>query len=581
MYKKIIKYFGMRHRVPAMVILCLLAACAAAQAYVSARVEDNQYKIYQQPLKPQQTAGQGSSVRNSNPKKKIEIIYSHLIRQDEGVEYQLLLDSVQFYHDGAKLFCDSAHYNKELNIFEAFSNVRMEQGDTLFLYGDYMEYDGNTKLAKVRENVRMENGSSTLFTDNLDFDRVKNIGYYFDGGMLVDSNKDGENVLTSFWGQYEPNIKLATFMDSVKLVNPKFTLTSDMLKYNTNNKIAFITKPATIVSDSGIIYTSNARYNTDTEKSILLDRSLIVNKEGNRTLTGDSIIFDRATGQGEAFGHMSLQDTTKKVILRGDYGFFNEVTEFTYATDSAYCIEYSQGDSLFLSADTLKMQKDSIYRDMLAYHNVRFYRSDMQGVCDSMQFNTRDSVLHMYRDPILWNNKNQLTGDTIDIFMNDSTIDYVHVKRYSFSIEQTDSIRFNQLKGRTMRVFFENKDVRHVLVEGDANSIFYPKEDNKDPERDGEIIGLNRLESSYFEIFFKDKKFEKLRAWPKPVAKMTPLEMVIPDQTKLPDFYWYDYLRPLDKDDIFRRVSKKASDIKPKRSSDFDKAMKQAEEDQQ
>lgn len=579
MYRKIIKYLGQRHRIPVVGILCLLAVYMSAQVYMSVQVEDNLHKIYQQPLKPKQPTTPATSVKKNEPKKKIEIVFALSIVKSPDLEYTRLNDSVQFYHDGAKLFCDSAHFNEPLNIFEAYSNVRMEQGDTLFLYGDYMQYDGNTKLATVRENVRLENGSSTLFTDNLDFDRAKNIGYYFEGGMLVDSNKDGENVLTSFWGQYEPNIKLATFMDSVKLENPKFTLFSDMLKYNTNSKIAFITTPATIVSDSGIIYTSNGRYNTDTEKSVLLDRSLIVNKEGNRTMTGDSILFDRATGIGEVFGKMSLQDTIKKVILRGDYGFFNEKTEFAFASDSAYCIEYSQGDSLFLSGDTLKMRKDSIYRDILAYHNVRFYRSDMQGVCDSMQFNTRDSILHMYRDPILWNTQNQLSGDTIDIFMNDSTIDYIHVKRYSFSVEQVDSIRFNQLKGRSLKAFFENKNIRRVLVEGDANSIFYPREDNKDPERNGMIIGLNRLESSYLEIFFKDKKLEKLKAWPKPVGRMTPLEMILPEETKLPDFYWYDYLRPLDKDDIFRRVSKKTGDVKPKRSSDFDKAMQQADQE--
>lgn len=530
---------------------------------MSTRVSDNLQQVYQEPQKPQKTVQ-----AKKGPVKRIEIVYASVIEKQPAADYTLLIDSVEFYHDGAKLFCDSAHYNETENTFEAYSNVRMEQGDTLFLYGDYMLYDGNTKLATVRQNVRLENGSSTLFTDNLDYDRVKNIGYYFDGGMLVDANKDGENVLTSFWGQYEPNIKLATFMDSVKLDNPKFILHSDLLKYNTNSKIAFITTPSTIVSDSGIIYTSNGRYNTDTEESVLLDKSLIVNKEGNRTLTGDSIIFDRRVGFGEVFGNMSLQDTLKKAILRGHYGFYDEKIDFAFATDSAYCIEYSQGDSLYLSGDTLLIQKDSTFRDIRAFHNVRFYRSDIQGVCDSMKFNSRDSVLHLYRDPILWNNNNQLSGDTIDVFMNDSTIDYIHVKRYSFSIEQVDSIRFNQLKGRSLKAYFENKELRRVLVEGDAKSIFYPKEDSKD--RKGLIIGLNHLESTYINILFKDKKLERLVGWPSPVARITPLEMIIPEETKLEDFYWYDYIRPLDKDDIFRHVSKKQGDVRPQRSKAFE-----------
>lgn len=576
-YKGIIKYLKLDNRTPIFGVLCLLVLVITVHSYLSAHRVDNIMHTFQVPVKSTSVVKNDSVRKNDSTKikhgdkKQIVLVYSVSGVKNPGVDYLVLMDSVEFYHDGAKLFCDSAHFNEISNTFDAFSNVRMEQGDSLFLYGNYMQYDGNTKMAIVREDVRMENGSSTLFTDSLNYDRTRNIGYYFDGGMLVDANEDGENVLTSFWGQYEPGIKLATFQDSVKLENPKFTLYSDLLKYSTESKIAFITTPSRIVSDSGLIYTSRGQYNTTTENAILLDRSLVLNKEGYRTMTGDSMIYNRTTGVGETFGNMSLQDTLKKVILRGNYGYFEDKTEYALATDSAYCIEYSQGDSLFLSADTLKMQKDSIYRDILAYHNVRFYRSDLQGVCDSMQYNTRDSVLHLYRDPILWNNKNQLTGDTIDVFMNDSTIDHVYVKRYSFSIEQVDSIRFNQMQGRSMKAFFEDKKLRQVFVEGDAKSIFYPREDSKKKDVEGPIIGLNFLESTFFKIFFKDGKLETLTAWPQPKGSTTPLEMIMPQQTKLNGFYWYDYVRPVNKDDIFRRVKIKTEDKRPVQSSSFDK----------
>lgn len=576
-YKEIKKYLKQGNRAPIVGVLCLLMLVVGAHSYLSAHRIDNMLAVFQVPVKPDSLAKNDSIKKKdsikvkSGDKKQIVLVYSVSGVKNPGVDYLVLMDSVEFYHDGAKLFCDSAHFNEISNTFDAFSNVRMEQGDSLFLYGNYMQYDGNTKMAIVRENVRMENGSSTLFTDSLNYDRVRNIGYYFDGGMLVDANEEGENVLTSFWGQYEPGIKLATFQDSVKLENPKFTLYSDLLKYSTESKIAFITTPSRIVSDSGLIYTSRGQYNTTTENAILLDRSLVLNKEGYRTMTGDSMVYNRMTGIGETFGNMSLQDTLKKVILRGNYGYFEDKTEYALATDSAYCIEYSQGDSLFLSGDTLKMQKDSVYRDILAYYNVRFYRSDLQGVCDSMQYNTRDSVLHLYSDPILWNNKNQLTGDTIDVFMNDSTIDYVHVKRYSFSIEQVDSIRFNQMQGRSMKAFFENKKLRQVFVEGDAKSIFYPREESKNKDVEGQIIGLNFLESTFFKIFFKDGKLETLTAWPEPKGSTTPLEMIMPQQSRLAGFHWYDYVRPVSKDDIFRRVEIKTEDKRPVQSSSFDK----------
>lgn len=626
-----------RHRIPLVSVLCLIALYASAQTMLSPRLDVD---ITQVPQKPQEPKKQQPATKGNT--KVIEIVNANRLLHRPNFDPEILKDSVIFFHDGAYLFCDSAYYDQKQNIFEAFDNVRMEQGDTLFLYGKYMHYDGNTKLVKVRDNVSLEHfpkskkNPVTLFTDSLNYDRAMNIGYYFDGGMLVDSL----NELTSYWGQYEPNIRIATFRDSVILKNPNFTLYSDKLKYNTNNKTAIFTSPTQIVSDSGTIYTSNGWYNTETEESLLLDQSTIINKEGNQFLRGDSIFYYKSLGYGEVFGNMFLQDTAKQIILIGNYGYYNEKENSALATDSAYAIEYSQGDSLYIHADTLKlitvidtlqtkikgtalkaipesidstltdsiqpMLSDSLsiepilgdtsfydrrrllgdtlpvfsppstqlssdtaknsYRLIKAYYGVRFYRSDMQGVCDSLQFSSKDSIIHMYRDPILWNANRQLTGDTIDIYMNDSTIDRMHVKRYAFSIEEKDSIHFNQLKSRSLKVFFENKKAKRVLAEGNVETISYPE------ERDGVLNGiLNWLESSYMQIFMDDGKFQKLVTWPKSTGKTTPFQLVTPAQLRLADFYWYDYLRPVDKYDILRKVSKKSTDVKPRRSSVFDR----------
>ncbi|MFR9165569.1 MAG: OstA-like protein [Dysgonomonas sp.] len=489
----------------------------------------------------------------SQPKKKVQLIKAGSLNKRPDFEPQILIDSVVLFHDGAYMYCDSAYLDNKTNTFEAFGSIKVDQGDTLFMYGNYLQYDGNTKLLKVRENVRLENRDVTLFTDSLDYDRVFNIGYYFEGGMLVDSL----NELTSFWGQYEPNIKLATFSDSVKLVNINFVLYSDTLKYNTNTKIATILGPSTIVSDSGTIYTKRGWYNTVTEESMLYDRSKVVSKDGNKILIGDLIVYDKLKGVGEVFGNMFLQDTLQKVILRGHYGYYDELNQYAMATDSAWCVEYSQGDSLYLHADTLKMVTiDSTYREMKAYYGVRFYRSDIQGVCDSLQFNTKDTVLYMYKEPILWNENQQLYGDTIEIFMNDSTVDWIHMKKYCFAIQEKDSVHYNQLKGRDLKAYFQDGEVRYILVEGNAESIFYPEED------DGAMIGLNKTESSYLSINLKDRKIEKLKLWPTPVGKITPIPDLKAEQLKLPDFQWFDYIRPLNKDDIFRKVKKKEDAVR-------------------
>ena len=494
------------------------------------------------------------------PKKtKVYLIHSNTLSFDKAVkpDAQILNGDVCFRHDSSYMYCDSAYFFEQTNSLEAFSNVRMEQGDTLFVYGDYLFYDGNTQVAYLRENVRMENGQVTLFTDSLNYERIPNIGYYFEGGLIVDSL----NQLSSFYGQYSPETKLAVFNDSVRLENTDFTLYSDTLHYDTQSKIATILGPSVIVSDSGTIHTSRGWYDTVNNTSLLLDQSQV--ESGEKILIGDSIFYNRDTGMGEVYGNMSLIDTAQHVTLQGEYGYYNEQTGYAFATDSARFLEYSQGDTLFLHADTLQMVTvDSVYREIKAYYGVRFYRTDMQGVCDSMQFNTRDSVLYMYTEPVLWNEQYQLYGDTIAIYMNDSTIEYAHVIQFAFAAQHVDSSYYNQLKGNDLKAYFEGQAVHQIDVAGNAESIFYPL------EKDGAKVGMNETKSGFLTIWVKDNKLDKLKIWPSPVGTMTPIPDLKPDQKMLKDFYWFDYLRPKNRDDIYEVVKRKATES-PKRSNKF------------
>lgn len=494
------------------------------------------------------------------PKKtKVYLIHSNTLSFDKAVkpDAQILNGDVCFRHDSSYMYCDSAYFFEQTNSLEAFSNVRMEQGDTLFVYGDYLFYDGNTQVAYLRENVRMENGQVTLFTDSLNYERIPNIGYYFEGGLIVDSL----NQLSSFYGQYSPETKLAVFNDSVQVENPDFTLYSDTLHYDTESKVATILGPSVIVSDSGTIHTSRGWYDTVNNTSLLLDQSQV--ESGEKILIGDSIFYNRDTGMGEVYGNMSLIDTAQHVTLQGEYGYYNEQTGYAFATDSARFFEYSQGDTLFLHADTLQMVTvDSVYREIKAYYGVRFYRIDMQGVCDSMQFNTRDSVLYMYTEPVLWNEQYQLYGDTIAIYMNDSTIEYAHVIQFAFAAQHVDSSYYNQLKGNDLKAYFEGQAVHQIDVAGNAESIFYPL------EKDGAKVGMNETKSGFLTIWVKDNKLDKLKIWPSPVGSMTPIPDLKPDQKMLKDFYWFDYLRPKNRDDIYEVVKRKATES-PKRSNKF------------
>ena len=469
---------------------------------------------------------------------------------------------VLFYHNGAYLYADSVHWFQAENIFEAFENVQMNQGDTLFMHAAYLHYDGNTALLRIRHNVSLEDPTMTLFTDSLNFDRITNIGYFFNGGMLVDE----ENVLTSYWGQYNVDTNIALFRDSVRLVNDNFTLYADTLVYNTVTLYADIVGPSRIVSEDGVIYSSRGWFHTESERAMLLDRSRVYSNERTQMLTGDTIFYNRNTGIGEAFGNMQLEDMERQLILRGNYGFFNEFTEFGFATDRAYAIDFSQADSLFIGGDSLFMITiNEDYRDFRAYANVRIFRDDFQAIADSIHWSAQDSTIFMRGRPVLWHENQQILGHEIDILLNDSTIERVYIRGSAFAIEDrgvTD--QFNQLSGRNMTVYFRDGEMRRVFVEGNAESIYYLTED------DGFVIGLNRTQSSEMAIDIENQEIEQIWWGGAGTAsgRTTPLPQLSPDEHRLSGFVWLYYLRPLHSRDIFRANIRHAEDdiIVPQRS---------------
>lgn len=485
---------------------------------------------------------------------KVTLLHADRTVQKESMkDVQILEGNVEFLYDSIYMSCDTAYNYNKRNYFEAFGNVKMNQGDTLFLYGDYLYYDGDQRLVQVRENVRMENRNVVLLTDSLDYDRVYNLGYYFNGGTLMDST----NVLTSEWGEYAPATKVAIFNYDVRLENPQFTLTSDTLLYNTVTKVANIVGPSDIDSGESHIYSELGYYHTHEGFAYLLDRSVLTN-QGKR-LVGDSVYYDERAKYGEAFGNVKMDDRENKVMLTGEYCYSNELTGYAYATDQAVAIEYSQGDSLYMHGDTLKLvtfhiDTDSMYRQMQAYRKVRFYRTDVQGVCDSLVFNSTDSCLTMYYDPVLWNGGQQLLGEEIKVYMNDSTIDWAHIVNQALTVEEKDSIHYNQVAGKEMKFYFKGKDIYMAEVIGNVQSIFYPEDE------DSVMMGMNFIEASRLNLYRKGGKMERIVFHTQPKGVFTPMLLIESDKMKLANFAWFGYMRPLNKQDIFHWRGKKSGE---------------------
>lgn len=485
-----------------------------------------------------------------NDQSKVFLEHADRLWMDDRIDadYQVLTGNVQFRRGGMYMYCDSAHFYDKTGSMTAFGNVHMEQGDTLFVYAAELDYDGPGEMAVFYgdnyEPVRLINRDVELTTDVFHYDFQRNLGYYDVGGVLTDA----ENRLSSIYGEYQPDTKNAEFRVDVELkdqAEKKFRLTTERLLYNTETRIARIVSPSVIVTDSATVYSSNGIYNTDSSKVDLYDRSLVVTPRGS-TLTADSLFYDTDTSFGEGFGNVVITDSLRKSALEGDYGFLYEKIDSGMVIGRARALEYSRGDTLYMHGDTIRgyLLPDSTHI-VSAYPNVRFWRVDMQGICDTLNILERDSIMYMHHHPVVWSGARQIFGNLIKVHFNDSTADWAQLPDYGFVAEHIEDYFFNQLTGREMLASFVNGDLRQLDVKGNVEAIFLPQ------ENDSTYNKMVRTESSTLKALFLDRKIEKMTMWPEVSGTVTPLYLSKRSESRLDGFQWYDVLRPVDKDDIF------------------------------
>lgn len=481
------------------------------------------------------------------PDKRVYLVHADVLHFDQyrNPDATILNGKVHFTHAGARLYCDSAYFYEASNSFEAFGHVKMYQGDTLSLISDYAYYDGNEQIARARYNVILKNRKTTLYTDSLDFDRLYDNAYFFEGGKMV----DGNTTLTSDWGEYNTKSKMSVFNYDVKMKSPKFFLTTDTLYYDNAISMAHIVGPSDITSGDNHIYSEQGFYDTKNEQARLMNRSVLNNK--GKTMIGDSVWYDSKQGVSKAFRDVVYVDSVNKNKLTGNYCEYYENTGYALCTDSAVAIDFSQGDSLYMHADTFNVvtfniDTDSIYRKIHAYHKVRAYRTDVQAVCDSLVYNSLDSCMTMYRDPIVWNVNQQLLGDEIQVFMKDSVIDRAHVINNAFSIQQlkSDTAQYNQVSSKEMFAYFVKGQIHETQAKDNVLIGYFFEEGDSVP------IIYNYQETTELRMYMKDRKLQSV--WtPKTSGTMYPINQIPSDKKRLRGFAWYNEVRPKDRYDIF------------------------------
>jgi len=455
-----------------------------------------------------------------------------------------LIGEVRMEHDATYMNCDSAYLYQNSNEVEAFGNIYIRQGDTLHLYGDYLYYSGNTKLAKLRKNVRLINKETKLKTDILDYNLQLDQGFYYDLGEI----NTGDNFLTSINGIYYSKEEIFHFQDSVIVINPDYRIYSDTMQYNTITEVTKFYGPTEIISDSNYIYCEKGWY--DTKKDISRFSKNAVFKTQNEFIMGDSLYYDRKNGIGEAYGNVIIEDSTQKVLLKGQIGYFHEITDESMLTGDAVFIQIiEEGDSLFMHADTLRSTVDSlgINKIINAYYGVRIFQTDLQGICDSLSYSFADSVIRFYQSPLLWVEGKQLSSEYMELHTKNNKPHRLDLLGSAFIISQEDSLKFNQIKGKNMTAHFKNELLYKIMVSGNAQAIYYIKD-----EDDGKTIGVNKSESSYITLYLKDKEIQKILLINQIDGVLNPEEEITPDKLKLEGFVWKEYLRPKKMEDIFQ-----------------------------
>ncbi|NNK39909.1 MAG: hypothetical protein HKP45_04565 [Winogradskyella sp.] len=465
---------------------------------------------------------------------------------------------VHFVHEGINMWCDKAIYYEKEDFIEAFSNVRMQQGDTINMSANYVEYSGVTELATARGNVILKEPQSTLTTDTLYFDRTKQQAFYKSKGKVV---RDSSGTITSQIGRYYLNIKKYQFVKDVVFVNSEYTLNTERLDYFTESGYAYLFGPSTITGETSKIYCERGFYDTKYDTGYFQRNAKI--DYDNRQVEGDSLYFDRNRSFASATNNITVTDTLNNSIVKGHYAEVYRDKDSVFITKRALAITVQEKDSIYMHSDTLMVTGKPEHRITRAYYNVRLYKSDLAGKADSVHVDHKSGLTQMInlsrfgttdafatkRKPILWNVDNQMTGDTIHLISNIETekLDSLKVFNNAYLIaDDTLSDGYNQIKGQRLIGLFRDNELYHVDVIKNAEVIYYSR------NSENELVGINKSKSGSLAIEISDNTIDQIKLIQQIDGELFPESQFPKNAKKMRDFDWRGEERPNSVEDLFK-----------------------------
>ena len=454
---------------------------------------------------------------------------------------------VYIIHEGVEMWCDQAYVYRKDNFVKAYGSVRMTQGDTMTMNSTYAEYNGNTSFAFASGNVILKEPATTLTTDTLYFDRIKQQAYYRSGGKVVDTS----STLTSRIGRYFAETKKNQFLSDVKIVNPKYTVNSEQLDFYSETGGAYLYGESTIVGETSTVYCERGYYDTRGDTGYFVKNSRIDYE--NRILYGDSIYFDRNTSFASATNNIKVLDTLNKSVVRGHYAEVFREKDSVFITKRAVAVTLRDQDSVYVHADTLRITGKPENRILKGYYRARMFKygapgeQPTSGKCDSIFSSEKLGITKLLREPILWSGENQMTGDTIHLLSDKATdkLDTLKVFNNAFLV-QKDSIGYNQVKGERLIGLFTNNELDTVSIKKNAEVMYFSRNDEQ------ELIGINNTVCSYIDLYLKEQAITGIKFFKKAKGKLYPESELPPNARILKGFIWRGDERLKTVNDLFK-----------------------------
>jgi lipopolysaccharide export system protein LptA len=474
--------------------------------------------------------------------------------------------------DKTIFYCDSVSINETTKVLEAFGNVHINDNDSVHTYSDYLRYNSRDKKAFLKGNVKLTDGKGVLLTPTLDYDVTTKTGIYTQGGKLTSE----KTVLTSKEGYYYGETRDVYFKKKVVMVDPESTVTTDTLLFNTYSRRAIFTVPTHIAFKSGsAVNTSDGYYDFNTKKSYFGKRSLVKDSTGV-SIIADEMANDDSTGFGEARGRVIYKDSVQGTTLLANNVKSNKKDKSFLATEQPVMILKQDKDSIYIAADTFYSAKlsslissrfvpnvrdsgrlnDSITRIpadtsndrfIEAWNHVRIFSDSLQAVGDSLFYSLGDSTFRLFRDPIVWAQDSQVTGDTIYIYTANKKPERMFVFDNAMMLNKMVRDNFyNQVRGRNMNGYFKDGAIDYMRVRGSqAESIYYATDEFD------KYIGVDKASADVIELYFANKKPEEVKLITAVKGTFYPMMKVDHEEIKLRGFKWHDERRPKTKYALF------------------------------